>query len=130
MVTALFTVAPLSVGAAETDAEAVGAEPVIVPGQTVNAEITTGGKIAYIKFVPTKDMKIIVYSSSNEDTYGYFYDSEKNQLEYNDDGGENYNFKFSYTVTANTTYYIGAEFHSGETGTIPVTLIHNSGNTD
>ncbi len=130
MVTALFTVAPLSVGAAETDAEAVGAEPVIVPGQTVNAEITTGGKIAYIKFVPTKDMKIIVYSSSNEDTYGYFYDSQKNELDSNDDGGENYNFKFSYTVTANTTYYIGAEFHSRKkTGTIPVTLIEDKPKT-
>ena len=130
MVTALFTVAPLSVGAAETDAEAVGAEPVIMPGQTVNAEITTDGEIAYIKFVPTKDMKIIVYSSSNEDTYGYFYDSQKNQLEYNDDGGENYNFKFSYTVTANTTYYIGAEFRSGKkTGTIPVTLIEDKPKT-
>lgn len=130
MVTALFTVAPLSVGAAETDAEAVGAEPVIVPGQTVNAEITTDGEIAYIKFVPTKDMKIIVYSSSNEDTYGYFYDSQKNELDSNDDGGDNRNFKLTENVTANTTYYIGAKFLSGdETGTIPVTLIEDKPKT-
>lgn len=130
MVTALFTVAPLSVGAAETDAEAVGAEPVIVPGQTVNAEITTDGEIAYIKFVPTKDMKIIVYSSSNEDTYGYFYDSQKNELDYNDDGGDNSNFKLTENVTANTTYYIGAKFYSdSETGTIPVTLIEDKPKT-
>lgn len=129
MVTALFTVAPLSAGAAETDGATVGTEPTIVPGQTVNAEITNGGEMAYIKFVPTKDMKIIVYSSSNEDTYGYFYDSEKNQLWENDDGGENYNFKFSYTVTAKTTYYIGAKFLSGETGTIPVTLIEDKPKT-
>lgn len=130
MVTALFTVAPLSAGAAETDGATVGTEPTIVPGQTVNAEITNGGEMAYIKFVPTKDMKIIVYSSSNKDTYGYFYDSEKNQLWENDDGGENYNFKFSYTVTANTTYYIGAEFRSGKiTGTIPVTLIEDKPKT-
>ena len=130
MVTALFTVAPLSVGAAETDAEAVGAEPVIVPGQTVNAEITTGGEIAYIKFVPTKDMKIIVYSSSNVDTYGYFYDSQKNELDYNDDGGDNSNFKLTENVTANTTYYIGAKFYSRKkTGTIPVTLIEDKPKT-
>lgn len=129
MVTALFTVAPLSVGAAETDAEAVGAEPVIVPGQTVNAEITTDGEIAYIKFVPTKDMKIIVYSSSNEDTYGYFYDSQKNELDYNDDG-DNRNFKLTENVTANTTYYIGAKFFSdSKTGTIPVTLIEDKPKT-
>lgn len=130
MVTALFTVAPLSVGAAETDGETVGTEPTIAPGQTVDAEITTGGEMAYIKFVPTKDMKIIVYSSGDSDTRGYFYDSEKYQLEYDDDGGENYNFKFSYTVTANTTYYIGAEFYDGEkTGTIPVTLIEDKPKT-
>lgn len=130
MVTALFTVAPLSVGAAETDAEAVGAEPVIVPGQTVNAEITTDGEIAYIKFVPTKDMKIIVYSSSNEDTYGFFYDSQKNELDSNDDGGDNRNFKLTENVTAHTTYYIGAKFLSvDETGTIPVTLIEDKPKT-
>lgn len=130
MVTALFTVAPLSAGAAETDAEAVGAEPVIVPGQTVNAEITTGGEIAYIKFVPTKDMKIIVYSSSNEDTYGYFYDSQKNELDSNDDGGDNSNFKLTENVTAYTTYYIGAKFYSKKTtGTIPVTLIEDKPKT-
>ena len=68
MVTALFTVAPLSAGAAETDGATVGTEPTIVPGQTVNAEITNGGEMAYIKFVPTKDMKIIVYASATEDT--------------------------------------------------------------
>lgn len=130
MVTALFTVAPLSVGAAETDGETVGTELTIAPGQTVDAEITIGGEMAYIKFVPTKDMKIIVYSSGDSDTKGYFYDSEKNQLRENDDGGENYNFKFSYTVTANTTYYIGAKFHSGKkTGTIPVTLIEDKPKT-
>lgn len=130
MVTALFTVAPLSVGAAETDAEAVGAEPVIVPGKTVNAEITTGGEIAYIKFVPTKDMKIIVYSSSNEDTYGYFYDSQKNELASDDDSAGDRQFKITYNVTANTTYYIGAEFYSKRTtGTIPVTLIEDKPKT-
>lgn len=129
MVTALFTVAPLSVGAAETDGETVGTELTIAPGQTVNAEITNGGEIAYIKFVPTKDMKIIVYSSSNEDTYGYFYDSQKNELDSNDDG-DNRNFKLTENVTANTTYYIGAKFLSGdETGTIPVTLIEDKPKT-
>ena len=130
MVTALFTVAPLSAGAAETDGATVGTEPTIVPGQTVNAEITNGGEIAYIKFVPTKDMKIIVYSSSNEDTYGYFYDSQKNELDSNDDGGDNRNFKLTENVTANTTYYIGAEFYSRQkTGTIPVTLIEDKPKT-
>lgn len=129
MVTALFTVAPLSVGAAETDGETVGTELTIAPGQTVNAEITNGGEIAYIKFVPTKDMKIIVYSSSNEDTYGYFYDSQKNELDYNDDG-DNRNFKLTENVTANTTYYIGAKFFSdSKTGTIPVTLIEDKPKT-
>lgn len=133
MVTALFTVAPLSVGAAETDAEAVGAEPVIAPGQTVNAEITTGGEIAYIKFVPTKDMKIIVYASATEDTYGYLLNSQKdidNCLASDDDSAGDRQFKITYNVTANTTYYIGAEFYSKKTtGTIPVTLIEDKPKT-
>ena len=133
MVTALFTVAPLSVGAAETDAEAVGAEPVIVPGQTVNAEITNGGEIAYIKFVPTKDMKIIVYASATVDTYGYLLNSQKdkdNYLASDDDSAGNLQFRITYNVTANTTYYIGAEFNSPKkTGTIPVTLIEDKPKT-
>lgn len=133
MVTALFTVAPLSAGAAETDAEAVGAEPVIVPGLTVNAEITNGGEMAYIKFVPTKDMKIIVYASATEDTYGYLLNSQKdkdNYLASDDDSAGDRQFKITYNVTANTTYYIGAEFYSKKTtGTIPVTLIEDKPKT-
>ncbi len=133
MVTALFTVAPLSAGAAETDGATVGTEPTIVPGQTVNAEITNGGEMAYIKFVPTKDMKIIVYASATEDTYGYLLNSQKdkdNYLASDDDSAGNLQFRITYNVTANTTYYIGAKFLSGdETGTIPVTLIEDKPKT-
>ena len=108
MVTALFTVAPLSVGAAETDGETVGNEPTIVPGQTVNAEITTGGEMAYIKFVPTKDMKIIVYASATEDTYGYLLNSQKdidNCLASDDDSAGDGQFK----ITIFTTVIVIAE---------------------
>ena len=46
------------------------------------------------------------YTKGNIDTYGYLYDSEKQRLTTNYDGGENHNFKITYNLTAGKKYYI------------------------
>lgn len=61
----------------------------------------------YYAFVPLVSGTISVYSSGGlSDTYGYLYDSNKNQLASDDDGGDGNNFKLTYNVTAGTLYYV------------------------
>ncbi len=51
----------------------------------------------------------------------YLYDSEYNQLAYNDDSGYGYNSLISYTVNANTPYILRTQFYnSATTGTIKI----------
>ncbi|MDE7264128.1 MAG: InlB B-repeat-containing protein [Anaeroplasmataceae bacterium] len=61
----------------------------------------------YYPFISPISKSITVYSMGTGDTIGALYDSSKNiQLAYNDDGGENVNFSYTYYVEANTLYYI------------------------
>lgn len=83
----------------------------------------TGGSVTYLEFIPTENGTYIFYSTGSVDTYGYLYDSSKNQITYNDDGGEGRNFKISYALTAGTTYYWGIRFYNSSTsGNINVSL--------
>ena len=51
----------------------------------------------------------------------YLYDSEYNQLAYNDDSGYRLNSLFSYTVKADTPYILRTQFYnSSRTGTIKI----------
>ena len=83
----------------------------------------TSGSITYLKFIPTENGTYIFYSTGTVDTYGYLYDSSKNQITYNDDAGEGNNFKISYALTAGVTYYWGVKFYNSSTsGSISVSL--------
>ena len=75
----------------------------------------SGTTIKYYAFVPLVSGNITVYSSSSYDTYGYLYNSSLSQLTYNDDGGSNSNFSYTYSVTAGTLYYIGIKAYSSST---------------
>ena len=57
---------------------------------------------------------LTVYTTGNTDTYGAILDSSGNILDYNDDGGEGFNFRASTSVSAGT-YYIRVEgFETGD----------------
>ena len=61
----------------------------------------------YYAFVPLVSGEITIYSGNGlNDTYGYLYDSDKNQLDFDDDDGEGNNFLITYNVTAGQLYYI------------------------
>lgn len=134
MLCAVLTVAPFTAGAATADSEAVGWNQVesgeITPDQTglVNyssaVSISTRGDIALLKFVPARDMAIEFYSTTSVvDTYGYIYASNKAELATDNDSAGSQQFKISYHLTANTTYYFGARFYSSSaTGTIYYTI--------
>lgn len=105
----------ISAFAAETgSSEEQTATPTDISVGLTKVDITTGGQMAKFRFTPTEDGKYEIYSDTEEDTYGYLYDADGNQLAYNDDG-EDRNFKITYELTAGTTYIIGAKYYSSST---------------
>ncbi|MDO5133035.1 MAG: hypothetical protein Q4D81_08635, partial [Eubacteriales bacterium] len=89
-----------------------------------NNVTTSSDGMAYIAFTPQKSGGYKFYSKNNgDDTIGFLYDTEFNQLVYNDDydySNDKYYFYFTYNLDAGVTYYVGARFYSWGTGTIPV----------
>ena len=90
-------------------------------------KVTTAGDMRYFKFVPTANMEIKFFSTGSCDTYGYLYNASLNQLASNDDGGENNNFKITYSVQANTTYVVACRLcSSSATGNFYVKITRNA----
>lgn len=87
------------------------------------AEISSQGKMVYFRFVPDETYEYVLYSVSDNDTYGYLYDGNMNMLKSDDDGGENTNFRLSYILQAGNTYVFAVRFFSTDsTGSFPVIL--------
>ncbi len=80
------------------------------------------GEIVKIPFTPTYTHSYVFESelTDYETTYGYLYDASGKQLKYQTYGGDKWNFRFTYTLTAGTLYYFGVR--SSNSGTIPVRL--------
>ena len=115
MILSMFSVVPFNATAAEV-------HPEIKVGDTATVNIKNEGDVVYLKFVPDRDMRISFYSTSDIDTYVTLYDENLDECAYNDDGGEDYNFKLTYDVTADTVYYFGVECYGDGTGSFSVTL--------
>ena len=97
-------------------------EPSISLGETVTVDVEAG-QIVYLRFVPQKDGTYIFTSNAEDDTYGYLFDSEKNQIASDDDGAGNRNFRLKYQLTAGMVYYWGAGYYSSEkSGSFDVSL--------
>lgn len=78
---------------------------------SVEAEISVGGGSVYYSFVPSASGTYSFFSTGDQDTYGYLYDSNGTQLLSDDDSGGNSNFKISYQFEAGKQYYLGARFY-------------------
>ena len=59
------------------------------------------------KYVAPNSGTLTVYTEGEGDTYGALSDENKTTLTNDDDSGNSYNFKFSYKVVKDHTYYIG-----------------------
>ena len=73
----------------------------------------------YYAVVPLVSGQITFYSTyaeSNLDTIGTIYDSNKNSLGSNDDGGDGRNFKLTYNVTAGQLYYVSVVGYNTKAG--------------
>ena len=65
------------------------------------------------KFIPEEDGTYAFYSFDNSgDTFGFVYDSEGNEIRYDDDGGDNNNFFATFDATAGEIYYLSARPYS------------------
>ena len=69
----------------------------------------SSGMLAYYPFTPEYDGAFKFYSTGNHDTRGYIFDSDYQQIAYNDDGGDSTNFLISsISLEKGKTYYFGA----------------------
>lgn len=88
---------------------------------TVNIEAE--GDMEYIKFIPKESGTYYFWSDTSEDTYGYLYDSNMNNLTSDDDGGGNGNFCVTYDLEEGNTYYFATKYYSsGSKGKFKVML--------
>lgn len=96
-------------------------------GSTYSVQISTGGQKVYFAFTPTTSGSYTIQSTGSSDTYGRLYNASQTQLTSNNDGGTNYNFKITYTLTAGTTYYVAVCYnYSSATGTFDVSFSRNA----
>ena len=106
---------------------AVWKEPIVLTTSTFMSEtafIDEGGALQYFKFTPSVSATYAFTSLANsDDTYGYLFDENGNQLASDDDGGDDRNFKVSYAFTATNTYYFAAKYYdTNKTGSFDVEL--------
>ena len=64
---------------------------------------------------------LTVYSTGSMDLYGHLLDSSGNELAFNDDGGEDTNFRISHSVSAGTYYVRVRHYDNSGTGTYGIT---------
>ena len=83
---------------------------------TVAGRLDSGSEIWY-RISPSQTGFISVETTGDTDTFMEFYDSNRNLLMVDDDGGEGYNARIEYYVTAGTAYLIKVRgYNSDETG--------------
>lgn len=85
---------------------------------TTEGAIQTAGEYRYYIFIPNVSGTYFFGTISNIDTYGYLYDSNKEQLAYNDDGNKkggssnSRDFYLEYWLTKGNVYYIAVRAYS------------------
>lgn len=70
-------------------------------------------KDIYVKFKTTGNKLFQTFGT--KDAVMYLYDTEYNQVAYDDDSGEGYNAFFHYSVVANKAYILRVKFYSSST---------------
>ena len=90
--------------------------PSISGNETQNVIIEDTGVSKCFKFTPSQSGSLTFYSTGSCDPFGRLLDSNMTELAYNDDNGEDRNFRISYNVNARETYVlqIGAFISSDE----------------
>lgn len=110
---------------ADTEGNDFNTTNIITAGVDVNAAIDYPGDFDFYKITPKIDGEYVIKSKGDTDTYGYLYDNTPNLLASNDDY-EGRNFKITYKLLADRTYYIKVKHYSGSnTGIYNLSLMRN-----
>lgn len=80
--------------------------PSISGNETQNVIIEDTNVSKCFKFTPSQSGSLTFYSTGSSDTFGRLLDSDMTELAYNDDNGEDLNFRISYNVNARETYVL------------------------
>lgn len=80
--------------------------PSISGNETQNVIIENTDVSKCFKFTPSQSGYLTFYSIGSSDTFGRLLDSDMAELEYNDDNGEDRNFRIRYNVNARETYVL------------------------
>ena len=93
----------------------------ITVGGSATVNITGRSITKYIRFKAPDNKVYAFYSDASSDTYGYLFDSDLNELGYNDDYGDDSDFRLVRSMKKDEVVYIGATWYSsGNSGDITV----------
>ena len=90
-------------------------------GDTI-AISTLEGESKYLSFTPDESGIYSVFSTGSSDTYVILYDASYNEICDNDDGGTDANFRVSYTLESNNTYYYEVSGYDKQAADFSVTV--------
>lgn len=97
-------------------------EPIeIFVGDSLDFEFNDG-QYAYLKFIPEETGMYSIESSGNSDTFVYLTDSNFEEIDNDDDGGEGFNFSLLYNLEAGETYYFRVSGLNDYSASFTVTL--------
>ena len=84
--------------------------------------ISVTGTNKYFRLYPSYSGTMTIYSQATEDTYITVYNAYGDTITYDDDSGNNGQFRVTFSVSSYTTYYIAPRLYSGSTPT-EVTIV-------
>jgi hypothetical protein len=92
---------------------------------TMHGNIDYSGDIDCFIFTPAHSGEYIIKTTGSIDTYGYIFDSNKNEIKKDDDSGSGFNFLISYNMQAGEVYYIKVRQYNSGTGEYNLYVINN-----
>lgn len=87
-------------------------ESIVSLNSTTGTTVAYTPSLKYYAFVPLVTQTIKVYSTGSGDVKGFIYNHYLAEMKRDDDSGTGNNFEMTYTVYANTLYYIGVQGYS------------------
>ncbi len=103
-------------GIGPVDSNAFNSATTIAIDASIDAEINPAGDEDYYRIEVSSATDLSFYTIGSTDTYGFLYDSDANQITFNDDNGVGTNFQISRRLSVGTYYLRIRHWNSGGTG--------------
>ncbi|MCA8906594.1 MAG: PPC domain-containing protein [Rhodospirillaceae bacterium] len=110
-------------------AAAIDGAGTVTPGQPATGAIEIGGDEDWFALQVTAGQRYVIdmegtptNAGSLPDPYLYLYDDTGAEIDWNDDGGLDFNSRLTFTPDATGTVYIGAAAYAGNVGTYTLTV--------